>query len=147
MFWRNKASVFLGDAGSTMLGFSLAWVTIEISQNPGRVISPSATLWFLAIPIFDTVSMMLRRTLMGRSPFHADAEHLHHMFMRAGFDVTGTISIMCGIGIFGVCVGLAGVYLGVPDYLLALLFLLTGIIYFRVIQRAWKQGRFLGRKL
>jgi UDP-GlcNAc:undecaprenyl-phosphate GlcNAc-1-phosphate transferase len=147
MFWRSKASVFLGDAGSTMLGFALAWASIEISQNPGRVISPSATLWFLAIPIFDTVSMMLRRALKGRSPFHADAEHLHHMFVRSGFDVTGTISIMCGLAIFGVCIGLGGVYMGVPEYLLALAFLGVGIIYFRIIQSSWKCGRFLGRSL
>lgn len=147
MFWRNKASVFLGDAGSTMLGFVLAWATIEMSQNPGRVISPSATLWFLAIPIFDTVSMMLRRMLKGRSPFHADSEHLHHMFVRSGFDVTGTISILCGLSIFGVCIGLSGVYLGVPELLMALAFLLVGLVYFLTIQHAWKVGRFFGRPL
>ena len=90
---------------------------------------------------------MFRRILKGQSPFRADAEHLHHMFVRTGFDVTGTISVMCGLAIFGVCVGMTGVYLGAPDYMMALLFLVTGIVYFRVIQGAWKQGRFLGRKL
>jgi len=50
--WPSKRTrnvrAFMGDAGSTMLGFSLAWLSIELSQGPSRVISPIVALWVFA---------------------------------------------------------------------------------------------------
>ncbi len=39
----------------------------------------------VAIPLMDMASIMVRRVRKGRSPFHADRTHLHHILMRAGF--------------------------------------------------------------
>ena len=114
-FWRKSAWVFLGDAGSMMIGLTLTWLAISMSQGPERVISPSAALWFLMVPVFDAVSMMLRRIMRKRSPFKADKEHLHHVFLLAGFSVSETVLIMTGLSFAGVIVGLGGVYLGLSD--------------------------------
>jgi len=145
--WRPKAWVFLGDAGSMLLGIVLAWVAIALSQGEQRVISPAAALWFLMVPIYDAVSMMVRRLLRGRSPFEADREHLHHIFLLAGFSVGETVTLMTGFAIGGVVVGLAGTYFAVPDIYLALLFLGGGIFYYWVIRRAWRVMRFLKRSI
>ncbi len=87
VFWRSKAAVFLGDAGSMMLGLGLVWATIALSQGEYRAITPAAALWFLMVPVCDTVSVSVRRIRAGKSPFHADSRHLHHLFMQVGFSV------------------------------------------------------------
>lgn len=87
--WPSKRTrnvrAFMGDAGSTMLGFSLAWLSTELSQGPSRVISPVVALWIFALPLYDLFSSMVRRVSQGASPFHGDSEHLHHVLRRFGY--------------------------------------------------------------
>jgi len=137
MWFRNKAWVFLGDAGSMMLGLALVWMAIDISQGGSRAMSPSATAWFLAIPVFDTVTMIIRRISQGRSPFHADAEHLHHLLVRLGFRVGQAIAMMCCLAALGCAIGLALTYFAVPDPVVIGLFTATGFLYLAVIQWSW----------
>lgn len=144
---RERASVFMGDAGSMFLGFALTWYAISLSQGETRALRPSAALWFLMVPIFDAVSMMLRRIVKGRSPFAADREHLHHVFLLAGYTVNETVAIMVGLASLGVFVGLASIYYAVPEILVAGGFLLAGIGYFWLISHAWKVMRFLSRSI
>jgi UDP-GlcNAc:undecaprenyl-phosphate GlcNAc-1-phosphate transferase len=146
-FWRSKACVFLGDAGSMLLGIALAWLCINLSQGEARVTSPAAVLWFLMLPIYDAVSMMLRRILRGQSPFVADREHLHHIFLLAGFTVGETVVLMCGFALAGMLVGLLGNFLGVPDIWLAGAFLLGGLLYYCLVWKTWKVMRFLLRSI
>lgn len=145
--WRPRALVFLGDAGSMLLGFVLAWFTIEISQAPIDAVSPAAALWFVALPVMDTVGVMLRRVLSGLSPFHADSQHLHHLLIQSGFTVAETILILGLCAVAGITVGLLGTWTNVPDLLLAGLFLATGIALFVLTYTSWKRQSFLGRPL
>lgn len=140
---RERASVFMGDAGSMFLGFALTWYAIALSQGETRALPPAAALWFLMIPIFDAVSMMLRRILKGRSPFAADREHLHHIFLLAGYSVNETVLVMTGVASCGVFVGLISIYFRVPELVVAGAFLLTGVGYFWMISHAWKVMRFI----
>jgi len=144
---RRRALIFLGDSGSMFLGLALAWIVIRLSQGESAAISPAAALWFLTLPIFDTVCMTSRRLLRRRPPFSADKEHLHHVFLLAGFTVTETVLTMAGLATIGVLVGLAGTYYEVSDLLLAGSFLLLGLMYFWVILRAWSFMRFLRRSI
>ncbi len=145
--WRKKAWVFLGDAGSMLIGLTLSWLAISMSQGEERVITPAAALWFLMVPIFDAVSMMVRRMLHKRSPFTADKEHLHHIFLLAGFSVGETVSIMSGFALAGAMVGLGGMFLGISDAVMALAFVGLGMLYFWMIMRAWKVMTFLRRSI
>jgi UDP-GlcNAc:undecaprenyl-phosphate GlcNAc-1-phosphate transferase len=144
---KRRALIFLGDSGSMFLGLALAWFAIRLSQGEHAAISPAAALWFLTLPIFDAVCMASRRILRKRPPFSADKEHLHHVFLLAGFTVTETVLTMAGLAAVGVIVGLAGTYYGVSDLLLAGSFLLLGLMYFWVILRAWTFMRFLRRSI
>ncbi|MDP6436360.1 MAG: MraY family glycosyltransferase [Gammaproteobacteria bacterium] len=145
--WRPKAWVFLGDAGSMLLGLTLSWLAICLSQGEERVISPAAALWFLMLPVYDAVAMMVRRLLKRQSPFRADREHLHHIFLMAGFSVGESVTLMSGIAVAGVVIGLGGVYLEIADSVLAAIFLVGGILYYWVIRRAWRVMRFLRRSI
>jgi UDP-GlcNAc:undecaprenyl-phosphate GlcNAc-1-phosphate transferase len=144
---RERASIFMGDAGSMFLGFALTWYAVSLSQGESRVISPAAALWFLMLPIFDTVTMMLRRILRGRSPFSPDREHLHHVFLLAGYTVNETVGLMAAIAGVGVLIGLASVHWQLPELLVAGAFLLAGLGYFWMIMHAWRVMRFLHRSI
>jgi UDP-GlcNAc:undecaprenyl-phosphate GlcNAc-1-phosphate transferase len=132
-----------GRSGSMFLGFSLAWFAIKFSQGDNRIIAPSAALWFLILPLFDAVAMTTRRIMKKRPAFGADKEHLHHIFLLAGFTVTETVGILAGIAALGVGVGLAGTYFRVPDVIMGGSFLALGLLYLRMIVHSWAVMRFL----
>jgi len=99
IFGRERAVVFMGDAGSMFLGLALTWFAISMSQDFDRIITPAAALWFLMLPIFDTVAMIIRRIRRRQSPFEPDREHIHHVFQLAGFTVNETVVIMAAAAI------------------------------------------------
>ncbi len=140
---RKRATVFLGDSGSTFLGFALTWFILASSQGEGRIMAPVTALWFLMLPLFDTVSIMLRRMVRGRSPFAADREHFHHVLQRAGFSVNQSLLILVTLALAGMAAGLAGPYYQVPEMCLFVTFLLLFALYFLGMMRAWKVMRFL----
>ncbi len=144
---KRRALIFLGDSGSMFLGLVLAWYAIDLSQGEDRVIRPAAALWFLALPVLDAVCMATRRLLRGRPMFSADKEHLHHVFLLAGFTVTETVLTMAGLASIGVIIGLAGTAYDVSDLVLTGAFVVAGLIYFWVILRAWSVMRFLRRSI
>ncbi len=131
--WPSKRTrnvrAFMGDAGSTMLGFSLAWISVEISQEPVRAITPVVILWIFALPIFDLFSSMIRRVSQGISPFHGDSDHLHHILRRFGFSSRRVAQIvLLGSTLFAAA-GLGANMNGVPDGWLFIAWLVVGVAY------------------
>lgn len=139
--WRAKASIFMGDAGSMMLGYALAWFAVDL----GRIITPITMVWIFAIPLMDTVSCMLRRIMKGRSPFSADREHLHHVFMRAGLSVSNAVLLIVLISFLMGLIGLAGWHYNVPEYVMFYSFTLIFVIYYLAMSYAWKLAKFFRR--
>lgn len=102
---RSQATIFMGDAGSTMLGLLLAYILIDCSQSPSGV-TPVTALWLLAIPLIDAVAVLVVRPLRGSSPFRADRMHYHHQLQDRGLSVNKTLitaialqAAFAGIGI------------------------------------------------
>ena len=81
---RLTTRIFLGDAGSMLLGSVVAIALIYFAQNDSYSMNSATALWFVAVPLMDMVSTMMRRVSKGRSPFHPDRTHLHHILQRAG---------------------------------------------------------------
>jgi undecaprenyl-phosphate alpha-N-acetylglucosaminyl 1-phosphatetransferase len=125
----NQAKVFMGDSGSTMLGFLLAYLLITLSQGEHRTISPVVTLWFVAIPLMDTLGVMIRRANQKRSLFHGDHSHLHHLMINAGFRIRHTVYLISITQLFLGTAGLISYNLGLPDNISFLAFILTFISY------------------
>lgn len=141
--WRSKAMVFMGDAGSMVLGFILSWFAIRLSSDGHKAIEPITAVWILAIPLMDTVAIMMRRIMKGHSPFSADRDHLHHILLRAGFSVQATVAFILGISFLCGFIGLAGYYAGIPESLMCYLFIGVFLLYFWVMRHAWKVMRLI----
>lgn len=129
LLWKKSALMYLGDAGSTLLGFIIAWLVIAASQGNGAFISPVYALWFLAIPLMDTVRVMIYRPLRGRSPFSPGRDHLHHHLMSMGFDARQTVLLIHGAAIAMGAIGLLGHFAGAPEGLMFSLFMLVFVTY------------------
>jgi UDP-GlcNAc:undecaprenyl-phosphate GlcNAc-1-phosphate transferase len=78
------ASIFLGDAGSTIIGLVIGVLALRSGLKGPATIALAAPIAIFAIPIFDTGMAILRRKLTGRSLYTADRGHLHHCLLRRG---------------------------------------------------------------
>lgn len=76
MFYNwNPASIFMGDSGSLVLGFVIGLLVIKSATY----IQPVTVLFIIAVPLIDTIIVMVRRKRHGKSMFTADKTHLHHI--------------------------------------------------------------------
>lgn len=89
--------IFLGDAGSMLIGYLLAWALIRMSQIPQTQLSPVNVLWCVALPIFDTFAVMYRRMRQGRSPFKPDRGHIHHILLGMGLGPRATLAALVAL--------------------------------------------------
>ena len=118
MPWRRQAAVFMGDAGSMMLGFALCWFTVDLSQGPARTLSPMACVWILAVPLVDMARVMFVRLVRRSGIFSADREHLHHFLPARGYSVTASAWIMISASAACGAIGVLGWMNGVADWIL-----------------------------
>ncbi len=81
----HPARVFMGDAGSLTIGFLLAVIAIQGVLKTAAAVALLFPTLVLLVPIFDTSFVLLHRIKYGRRPWSADANHLHHRFVRVGF--------------------------------------------------------------
>ena len=79
------ASVFMGDAGSQVLGFAIGVFSVRATQGGASQVSAAIPVLLLALPILDTLSVMAQRMSERRSPFSADKNHIHHKLLAMGF--------------------------------------------------------------
>lgn len=145
--WRTRAWAFFGDAGTLLLGFVLGWVLVEQSQGSERTIAPVTALWLLAVPLIDTVFVMIKRRQNGMSMIEADREHLHHAFLRSGWSVNATLIAMVLAAIVLAAFGLLMEWSGVPEYVSYGLFLSICGVYYFMMSRVWKNRKLFGREI
>jgi len=147
--WNPRARLFLGDSGSLMLGFVLAWCFIRLGNDHEygavRAYMPMTAVWLFAVPLLDTSTQIWRRFRAGLSPFEADQEHLHHAFLRAGYS-TGEAWV--NITLVAAALGGVGILIDVsklPEYLSFWLFIGFALVYYFYMRHSWEKQRFLGR--
>lgn len=116
--WRESAAVYMGETGCVLLGLLLAWLAISLTMNARPGIAPITAVWILAVPIADTVTLMLRRLLRGRSPFKADREHMHHILRALGVPTRATVLTILCLAIALAIAGLVAERLGVPEHVM-----------------------------
>lgn len=91
----NPATIFLGDAGSLMMGFCTCAIILSLGDT-GKTFLVLAGLMIYAVPIIDTSLAIVRRKMEGKSISSADDQHLHHMLKRA-LGVKGAVLSLYGI--------------------------------------------------
>ena len=134
--YNRRIRAFMGDAGSTLLGFVLASLCVSVSQTEGSTLSPAAALWFVAMPIYELLWTTIRRLSRGTSPFRPDREHFHHLLQDAGFTVGGAFVLYLILAITVAAVGaLLHDVLRVSDATQFALFALVGVSVVAVMYR------------
>ncbi|MDW7549415.1 UDP-N-acetylglucosamine--undecaprenyl-phosphate N-acetylglucosaminephosphotransferase [Pseudoalteromonas sp. McH1-7] len=134
----RRFKVFMGDAGSTVIGFTVVWLLLEGSQGSVVAIDPVTALWIAAIPIMDAVSTIMRRIKKGQSPFKPDREHLHHILQRLGVGPKMTLLVICSIASLFALVGIFGQLYNVPDYVMFYGFIFCQLVYNQIMVNIWK---------
>ncbi len=105
--WHNRppARLFMGDAGAYLVGYLLAVVTLMATfagyEAPHRILAP---LCVLAVPLYDTATVVFIRLREGRSPFVGDKSHFSHRLVELGMTPTQAVltiylaTATCGLG-------------------------------------------------
>ncbi len=124
------AKLFMGDAGSLSMGFTLAFMALGMTQGINPCMPPISALLILTIPITDTLIVITKRIIHGNSPFSPDKQHLHHIFMQYGFDRLTTVKIIVSLSaILGSTSLLEQIY-NLSESTLFLLFMGYFVLYF-----------------
>ena len=104
---RGRHRTFMGDAGSMVLGFAVAWFSVALTQRPGFAVPPPVMLWVLGIVLMDVFTVTVRRLARRRSPMAADRDHIHHMLLRRGFGPWQTLGLLIGANLLMGIIGTA----------------------------------------
>ena len=121
----NPAKIFMGDTGSTFLGYMLATVSIMGLFKFYAVISFAVPFLILGLPIFDTANAIIRRVAAGRSPMSPDRGHVHHKLIDMGFNQKQAVAILYAIS---ATLGLTAVVLTSSGEVKAIVLLLAVLV-------------------
>jgi UDP-GlcNAc:undecaprenyl-phosphate GlcNAc-1-phosphate transferase len=136
--WRGQASVYMGDAGSMMLGAAVAYFTIDLSTGPEKAAPLPALLWFSAVPAFDTLTLIVRRVATGNNPLCGDRRHLHHILLKAGISPPAAAGILITACLLLGGVGLVGSRLDIANHIMLFGLLLPFTVHTYVALYGWK---------
>jgi UDP-GlcNAc:undecaprenyl-phosphate/decaprenyl-phosphate GlcNAc-1-phosphate transferase len=104
---RSPARIFLGDSGSLVVGFLLAYLTVRGATRADGAVLPLVPLCALGYPLLDTGIAMLRRWLRGDPLSRADTRHVHHQLRALGLSVPRAVGVICllaaGLALLGLC--------------------------------------------
>ena len=135
-FFGSEYRVFLGDAGSMLLGLTVAWLLIHYTQVPGSItFSPVTALWIIAVPLMDMLAIVVRRARNGKAPFHPDRKHLHHLFMDKGMSDQQALIVISFLALVFAGMGIVGELAGVSHTIMLIAFLLLFAAYYRIMAR------------
>ncbi|WP_038231073.1 UDP-N-acetylglucosamine--undecaprenyl-phosphate N-acetylglucosaminephosphotransferase [Vibrio sp. ER1A] len=156
--WLGEArKVFMGDAGSMVIGFVVVWLLFTISQPSSsttdpmfwyqwtayETVRPVTVLWLIAVPLMDMVAIMARRIKRGVSPMTPDREHLHHISQRIGFNRKQTLLIICFIATGYALFGLYGELKNISEPTMFYLFLVCFSIYYVLLSKIWRISAYI----
>ncbi len=137
----NPAKIFMGDTGSTFLGFILACLSIQGMFKLYAIISFAVPFLILGIPIFDICFAIIRRLARHQNPMKADRGHIHHRLIDMGFSQKQAVAITY---MLTAMLGLAAVVLTSSGEAKTLLLigtiLVVGLLGFRMIFKPGASG-------
>ncbi len=146
IFPNHLPKVFLGDAGSNLLGFVICVFLVRYTQEPKAILEPTTALWFVAIPLIDMVTTAVRRVKHKKSPFFPDRTHVHHILLRARFSKEASLLIILAISSALAGAGVIFYTINLIPHTSLLLFMAVFFIYSSTIGKAWKVSKAISRK-
>jgi UDP-GlcNAc:undecaprenyl-phosphate GlcNAc-1-phosphate transferase len=128
--FNRKRLAFMGDAGSTLLGFALAGLAlVAVQPRVGGGVPPALVLWMLPVPIVELFTSTIRRLVNGTSPMRADRGHFHHRLLDAGFSVRAVFLLYMVASSISVVTGLWLWHAGVSEAALFSVFLAVSVLW------------------
>ena len=121
----NPAKIFMGDTGSTFLGFVLATISIQGLFKVYAFVSLAVPFLLLGLPIFDICFAVIRRLASGKNPMEADRGHFHHRLIDLGFSQKQSVAIAY---LLTAILGLAAVLLTSSGSMKAAILLLAVVV-------------------
>ena len=118
----NPAKIFMGDTGSTFLGFIMATMSVEGMFKQYTIISFVVPFLMLGLPIFDVCFAVVRRVSHGQSPMQPDRGHVHHRLIDMGFSQKQAVGVLY---VISAILGLSAVVLTAGGAEKAMIFLLA----------------------
>jgi UDP-GlcNAc:undecaprenyl-phosphate/decaprenyl-phosphate GlcNAc-1-phosphate transferase len=134
--FNRSVLAFMGDSGSTLLGFLLAGLGLAAVQPDRQAMQPVLLLWLLPIPICELFASTLRRLFRGRSPLKADQGHFHHALLAAGISVRGIFYAYLGFSIACAAIGMTGVAKGARESVLFVGFIGAAAVWIAFVRNA-----------
>ena len=134
----NLRKVFLGDAGSVTLGFILSWFLIYYSHPSQRFIHPILTIWCVTLPVYDLLSVIIRRINNKINPFRPDRTHLHHLMLKIGLSSKSVFALLILFSILINFMGGLSFYFFGPSPSLLFFVLLFFIYFFTTLRLSTK---------
>ena len=127
-FFGEKRGVFLGDSGSNLIGFWVAWCAIYSSQNSIYQVETITMLWFVSIPLLDCIGLIFSRLVRGISVASPGRDHIHHKLM-LNYSPEGSLGIIL---IITLCTGFFGMILenNFEPWVSTLMFFLYASFYY-----------------
>lgn len=142
----NPAKIFMGDTGSTFLGYVLAVVSIQGLFKFYTIISFAVPFLMLGLPLFDTCFAILRRLSKGQSPMAPDRSHVHHRLIDMGFSQKQAVAILY---VVSAILGLSAVVLTTSGALKAMVLLcalcLAGLVSAKIFLSHNENGKDAGK--
>ncbi|TGE79860.1 undecaprenyl-phosphate alpha-N-acetylglucosaminyl 1-phosphate transferase [Pseudoalteromonas sp. KS88] len=138
--WPTRAmhKVFMGDAGSMLIGFTIVWLLLIGADKSVNAFKPVTALYLIAIPLMDMAAIMYRRVKKGTSPFKPDREHLHHIFERAGCSRKRSLIIIALMAVGVALLGGLMDFFNVPEWIMLLVFLIIFFSYSYALFHVWR---------
>ncbi|MDP4546859.1 UDP-N-acetylglucosamine--undecaprenyl-phosphate N-acetylglucosaminephosphotransferase [Marinobacter sp. MDS2] len=133
-----RRRIFMGDAGSMFIGFAVVWMLVNATQPDHTAMRPVTALWIIAIPLMDMVAIMFRRARKGQSVMMPDRDHLHHIFMRAGFTDREALVAITVVALLLASIGLLGDFYHVPEWFMFAAFLGLFAVYDWSLRHVWR---------
>nr|WP_133007513.1 UDP-N-acetylglucosamine--undecaprenyl-phosphate N-acetylglucosaminephosphotransferase [Marinobacter sp. JH2] len=133
-----RRRIFMGDAGSMFIGFAVVWMLVNATQPGHTAMRPVTALWIIAVPLMDMVAIMFRRARKGESVMKPDRDHLHHIFMRAGFTDREALVAITLVALTLATAGLLGEVYLVPEWFMFVAFLGLFGLYDWSLRHVWR---------
>lgn len=131
------ASIFMGDSGALLLGFSLGVISLFAVARSALFVSLLVPILAAGVPILDTFFAIVRRKREHRPIDEADKGHIHHRLMRAGFSQRATVLIMWAwtalLAACGVIITWADTLVRIPIFLIACAVTAYAIVKLRLL--------------
>lgn len=135
---RSLNKIFMGDAGSMLIGFTIVWLLVIGTSEQVQAFRPVTALYIIALPLMDMVAIMYRRIKKGASPFKPDREHLHHIFERAGYSRKQALAYITFLAAILSLLGCTMEIINVPDWVMFAVFVIMFSAYSYALAHIWR---------